>query len=309
MDNKVIIQLVKSVIDTSVGGLVGTKQLDKFITTIIDKSAFLKSIRVERGIATKMELDRLGIAARVIRAKVEDTAATETGVTRGYETLEPKKVILYAALTYDWLQKALGGQVELNPDAATAVEGVVYDLISKQFMNDLVDLGFNGDDSTTPGSFTDIMDGWITKIQAHTDTHKNTYTADDKFTAIFKAMLADLPVNYKADKSKLRFYVTPDIEDGYREELAAKNTALGDLMTVKNEPIYYKGVQIETVWAMPATEIVLTLPENFAIGFGQSMLVERDKNITKQRIDLVVTADVDYNIVVPDAVVKYKKAA
>jgi len=309
MDNKELIAIVKGIIDTNVGGLVTTKQLDKFITTIVDKSGFLKRGRVERNIATTLQLDRLGIDSRVLRKKVEAVApTTPTGVTREYEVLTPSKVILYSQLSYDWLQKALGGTPNLNPDSANAVENLVYDLLAKQFANDLVDLGFNGDTTQTGDDFLKIMHGWLKKFSLNASCHNDTYAGSDVLTDIFDAMYEAMPTEFKIDSSKLKYLVNPKTATAYRRLLGERNTALGDLMMVKNEPLYYNGILIDPIWAMPEDHIVLSFDENFAIGFGQNMLVERDKDIKAQTIDLVVTADIAYNCVIPEAVVYYTKS-
>lgn len=308
MNNEELIKIVKGVIDTNVGGLVSTQQLKQFITTIVDKSAFLKTIRVETDIPVTRDLDTLGIASRVLRKKIENTAPDPTSVTRGVRSLTPHKVILYAQLTYDWLQKAIGGTPDLNPDVANAAEKAVYDLLAIQFGNDLVDLGVNGEDiSADP--FLGIMNGYITKAKADGDAHTETYGADDKLADVFDLALTTMPDNFKVDQAKLKYYVSPSNAQKYKKDLATKNTALGDLMMVKNEPIYYSGIEIVSLFAMPSTEVLLTMPENLAIGFGQKMLIERAKDIKAQHIDLVVSADVDYNYVVSDALVLFTQEA
>ena len=312
MDNKELIALVKGILDTNTGGLVSTQQLSKFITTVIDKSAFLKAVRVETNIAVKLELDRLGLERRILRAKIEATPPDSdeyTAATRSFETLQPTKVMLPAKLTYEWLQKAIGGTPDLNPDTQSQLMSLIYDLIAKQFGNDLVDLVINGDTAKTTDPFLKINDGLLKKLTVNTNAHKSEFAETDGWMDIFGAMLNDMPDDFKINLGDLRFYVSPKNEQMYRSSISKRGTPLGDIMLMKSEPVFYSGVKVEPLWAMPQTAALLTIPENIAIGFGSRMLMERFKDIEAQVIKVMTTCDIDTNIVVPDAAVLYTQKA
>jgi len=303
MNNSERIQLWKEAIDLAVGGLMNGAQLTEFITTLKDKSGFMKKMRIDSGIVKSLDLDRLGIDTEILREKLEDTAIEDlAGVHRGVETLTPVKAMAMVKLTYDWLQKAIGGNVEITPEMKQALEAKVFDLFSKQWANDSLALAFKGD-KQSQSKFYKIIDGINKKAHLHAATHKFPFDANMKYSSIFKGMLDKLPSEFQSDPAALSFIVSPKTRRAYKDELAERNTALGDLMSVKNAPVFCEDILVEPLWVMPEGVILLTLPENLAIGYGQQMLVERDKDIFKQNISIVSSMDIDANFVIPDAIV------
>ncbi len=309
MTNEEIIAVVKGAITTSTGGLVNPQELQSFIELVVKNSTFLTDIRVETGIQKSLELSTLGIASRVLRKGVEGEAPDSTGVTIGKRTLTPAEVILYTEITYSWLRKAIGGTADLNPDGNNAALEQVNNLIAAQFANDLVDLAWNGKKTTTPANaFVNILDGYLTKAAADDGTHKDTFGDTDKVPDILGEMLDLLPNQYRNRTNELRYFVSPKMESAYRKALGSRNTALGDLMMTKNEPVYYNGILVNPVFAVPDTALMLTMSQNLAVGFGQQMLVEREKDIKKRTVDIVMTSEVDVEYAISDAVVIFTHA-
>lgn len=309
MKNEEIIALIKAAYSTSTGGTLSAQQLDKFITTLIDKSEFLKRIRVERNIATSRNLDRLGIESRKTRKKVEGVDPNvEADASHGLEVLTPTKVMLKTTISYDFLQKAIGGDPNFNPEAGNALENLIHELVTKQFGNDIMDGFFNWDTTQTGDDFLKIMNGLVKKITLHADTGKDTYTADNALTDVFADMLDSLPIEFAKDVTKLRFYVNPKLERAYRRSISERNTVLGDTYLVNNTPVHYESVLVDPIWAFPEDKILLTTDENLAIGFGQEMMIERFRDIDAQVIKVNISASVDANIIVPQAVVYRAKA-
>lgn len=306
MTNEEIIQLVKSTIDTSIGGQMSEQQLQSFIETVVKRSTFLSEIRIESGIYKSLKLSTLGMEARAMRKAVEGAAADGVSIAIGERELIPVEVILPVAVTYSFLRKSIGGMPNLNPDATPVVLGQIQNAIANQFANDMVDIAWNGD-HTSADAFLKIMDGYLKLIKADTNTSKDTFGSTDKMIDIFDGMLGDLPVEYQNRVNDLKYYLSPAMERKYRRELSEKNTALGDLMTIKNDKAYFQGVQLEPVFAIPDTEICLTLSQNLAVGFGQEMLVERQKEITRRVVNIVTTSDVGVNYAISKAVVLYTK--
>lgn len=304
MTNAEIIALIKSTFISSIGGTLSTQQLDKFITTLIDKSEFLKRIRLEKGIATTRNLDRLGIESRKTRKKVEGVDPNvDADASYGVTALTPVKLMLKTKVTYDFLQKAIGGSLDMNPEAGNALENLIHDLVTTQFGNDITDGFFNFDTEETGDDFLKTMDGLVKKISANTGVDRDTYASGDALTDVFTDMLDAMPTEHAKDLTKLRFYVNPKLERAYRRAIAERNTALGDLYLIKNEPVYFESVLVDPIWAFPEDKILLSHDANLALGWGQEAMIERDKDIDAQVIKLNISASIDMNVVIPQACV------
>lgn len=305
MTNEEIIELIAKTITASTGGTMNQQQLDEFILTGIKSSLFLSEIRVETGIQKALKLDKLGVNPRMLRPGVEATAPTAgDNIVPTYRELTPKEVIAYESLSYSWLRQALGGMADFNPDIKTKVEEQVQQLLQKQYMADIVDLYFNGDTgSGTP--FLTCIDGFFVKAAADSDVHDDEYSVNSKLYDVFVAMLNALPEQYQQDPADLRFYVSKKTKRRYKTEESLRETLKGDSLRFANIPVYAEDVLVQDVFAIPDDKIILTNPKNLAIGWGTEMLVERDKDIKKRVVDLVMTSTVDTNHVIGDALVVF----
>jgi hypothetical protein len=312
MDNKEIeafvTKVMKGMITTGAGGQVNTQQLAAFIETTIDMSGFLKTISNYTDIVNQLDLDTLGIGTGIIRAGVEGINPEELiGITNSKRSLAPIELLVPVAISYEYLRRAIGTNGgAFNPDSVNAVEEAITRAIAKQFATDLVSLFFNGD-KTSQDNFTKSIDGIIVKAAADNNVKKGNYTDADPLVTVFKKMLVDLPKKYRDDKASLRYYVSPDTELAYREYLAKRNTQLGDSILFKNEPVYYNGILIEPNFAMPDNRMILTKPENFAVGYGSTMSIDRDKDILARKVVIVSSCYNDFNYRLSELMVMYSK--
>lgn len=308
MTNEQIIELILKTITSSTGGNMNQQQLDEFILEGVKSSSFLSEIRVETGIQKSLKLDRLGVNPRMLRPGVEATAPTAgDNVVPAYRELIPAEVVAYESLSYSFLRQALGGAADFNPDVKTKVEMQIQQLLQAQYMADIVDLFFNGD----TGSGTDFLtciDGFLKKAAADGTVHADSYSEASKLYDVFVAMLNALPEQYQQDPADLRFYVSKKNKRRYKTEEALRETLKGDELRFANIPVYCEDVLIRDVFAIPDDKIILTLPKNLAVGWGTEMLIERDKDIKKRVIDLVMTSSVAANYVIGDAVVVFTQS-
>jgi len=308
MTNEQIIELILKTITASTGGNMNQQQLDEFILEGVKSSSFLSEIRVETGIQKSLKLDRLGVNPRMLRPGTEATAPTAgDNVSPGYRELIPVEVIAYESLSYSFLRQALGGAADFNPDVKTRVEMQIQQLLQAQYLADMVDLFFNGDTgSATP--FLTCIDGIFVKTAADSDVHTDSFSESSKLYDVFVAMLNALPEQYQQDPANLRFYVSKKTKRQYKSEESLRETLKGDSLRFANLDVYCEDVLVRDVFAMPDDKILLTLPKNLSIGWGTEMLVERDKDIKKRVVDLVMTSTVDVNHVIGDAVVEFTKS-
>lgn len=305
MTNEEILALISKALTTSAGGLMNAQQLEEFILTGVNSSDFLSEIRVETNIAKTLDLDTLGVTPRMLRKGVEVTSPTAgDAITPAKRQLIPTEVIAYEAISYSWLRQALGGMPDFNPDAKSKAEEQIQRLLQQQYLADIVDLYFNGD-TDSENDFLKCIDGILVRAAADSGVHKDSFTESSSLHEVMNAMLDELPEPYQQDPDKLRFYVSPKTRRKYRKQESARETIKGDAARYSKMPLYCEDVLVKPVFAIPDDKIILTLPLNNVVGWGTQMMVEREKNILKRQVDLVMASDVDANYVISDAVVVF----
>jgi hypothetical protein len=307
MTNDEIINLVKDLTGIATGGLMNAQQLSEFIETTIEMSDFLREVRVESGIATQLDLDTLGINSRVLRGIVEGQRAAGAGVNPAKRSLVPTDMILPMEVGFSYLRKALGGNPSSSSEAGNKVNAAIIRAMQKQLATDSVDLAWNGDKSLVADPFLKLVDGFLVKAAACNTVLKGTFSANDKIKDVLKAMKLKLPSKYKINPADLKFYMNPNTEDQYRDELGEKNTTLGDIMIAKNEPAYYKSILCRPLFAVPENKIMLTIPANLVLGYGQTFSTETQRQVLLQQLDIAMTTSLDANFVIPEAVVLFTK--
>lgn len=121
--------------------------------------------------------------------------------------------------------------------------------------------------------------------------------------AMFEAMLQAMPQKYLTDRGALRFWVSWDIENTYRDQLRARGTALGDQAQTSAQPVAYKGIPIVTAANMPAGQALLSHPDNLVYGIRRDVRIERERLPKLRRTDFVLTVRTDAHFEDVDAVV------
>lgn len=296
--NKEILEeddLISKSISTSTGGQLSAEQLDSFIDTVVEQSEILQDIDVITGIeASEYQMDILGLASRITRKATEGTAPDVTDATIDRRTLNPVEIILAFDITKKFLLRNI---------ARGSADSAINSLFAKQFKNDIVDIIFNGDTDSSD-DFIKILNGYIDRAKADSGTHKDSFSVNDNLIDIFSAMVSSLPDKWM-NEEELIIVASPSMAKKYQRQLAEKNTALGDLMTVGKPEIYYEGIRIKKVASFPSTELLLTPMKNLAVGFGDEMNVGTFYNERKRVKEYTVTGYVDANYKISDAVVAY----
>jgi hypothetical protein len=257
--------------------------------------------RTERDIIKTLNLDVIGVSNRLLRLAVESTApGTVMAGTIARRSLTPVEVILPYDISMKFLQKNIEG---------SNAEATINRMFAKQFGTDSVDLAFNGDtaDVGADKDFLNIIDGYLVKALADGDAHNDNFAAVDPMADVLAAMLKTLPAKWRTDRAGLRYFCSPGNEDKYRDELGVKNTSLGDLMILSNNPVVYKGIQVKPLSCLGDDKIMLTRPDNLAIGYGPDMRVGRFLDERKRLLEYTITTDIDANYVISDQIVLFTK--
>ena len=295
--------LVKA-IETSGGGQLTYEQREAFISEVVASEPFLQEISVVTEIeAEGYEMHTMGLAERIIRKATEGQApGGVTDVSISKRTLKPVEIIL----AFDITKRFLKRNIERG-NADTTING----LFQKQFKNDTLDLAINGD-TNSGDAFVQILDGWLAKAEADVNAHTGgTFGQNYSPMEVMGAMLdADnpdgLPEKWLVEE-ELVFVVSPSFYQKYQDELAEKNSQLGDLMTVKKQELEFRGIKLKKLRKFPSNRVMLTWKENLFYGSGQEMNVEFEYVPRKRIREYTVTGYVDFDYAISDMMVIYKQ--
>jgi len=274
-------------------------QGSEFIRTIVDNTPILKLIRTIDMPAPTYDLDFVGVASRIIRKATEGTAPTVgNNFTFTKKSLNTVEIVLPEDITQTFLED--------NIERAGA-EDTISSMLATQFGNDLADLFINGDtaDAGASKDFLNIDDGLVKLAKVSRGTHKfDTNASQDFKGVVFPGMMAQLPNKWKAQKANLRFLVSPSVADAYIDQLATRQTALGDELIQGGRLPEYKGVKILPVEYMPDDVLILTPLSNLAMGIQRDFTIAREYVPRKRIYEYTITSRVDAcQIVIDDALV------
>lgn len=289
---------------TGKGGRLNPEQAKKFISYMTDETAFLKDIRLEQMTAPEKQLDFLLIGSRLIRKAAEGTPPGESAeINTRRKELRSTKVRLAADITTEF--------GEDNIEGAEAKDKVMREL-AMQFGNDLADLALNGDSASSgqpDSAFLSIGDGFIKQAKASTETHKVDIGASvDYKGTIFPAMLGAMPNKFKRDKANMRIYCSSNVADSYIDQLALRETAMGDSILVNGTLMKFKGYPVHPIEYLPDDVLFFTHRLNFATGVQREMKIYNKFNERKDLTEFTMYMRLDPGKIIWDdaLVVAYK---
>jgi len=285
------------------GGHLNPQQAKKFISYMTDETAFLKDIRLEQMSAPEKQLDFLLIGSRLIRKAAEATPPSELAeIDTRRKELRSTKMRLAADITTEF--------GEDNIEGASAKDKVMREL-AMQFGNDVADLALNGDTAATgtDASFLNIGDGFIKQAKASTEAHKvDIGSSQDYKGVIFPAMLGAMPNKFKRDKSNMRIYCSTNVADAYIDQLALRETAMGDSILVNGTLMKFKGYPVHPIEYIPDDVLFFTHRLNFATGIQREMKIYNEFNKRKDLTEFTMYLRFDPGKIIWDdaLVIAYK---
>lgn len=308
-------EILKAVIDTTTGGQLSPEDAKQFIDTTVDQTPFLKKISVVQMTSNTYNIDTVGVDSRIMQSPGEGVAPTNVqGANIGRRQLVSKEVVLPYDISFTFLEENI-----TKEQADTKLQQI----FTAQFGNDSLDMAVNGNESLdetitdtnadgkddTTGltqkdhNFLRLNNGWIALILADTKTHKITFNGD---TATQKtrlaAVLKALPSKWKGNKDKLCFLMSPNDYEDYQTEVGNTAADAGIQTLVTGKALQYKGISIEPVAFVPDGTVILTLYVNLYIGIGRDIRVGKFANERKRVVEYTITAKLDYNYAVSDAI-------
>ena len=271
-------------------GILRPEQARRFIDYVWDATVLAKDGRRVTMRANTMELEKVNVGERVIRAANQgDATYTNAGATFSKVELTTKKIRL------DWEVSAEA--LEDNVEGA-ALEDHLVRLMTNAFANDIEDLAINGDGST--GNFLSIMEGFVNKTKTNGDAHEYVATVTDWTPEVLQGIINSLPRKYRALKNGLKFYAGTDTfqsivkshgtladniwtEDYRNAYLAGTDQVLGQARTTR-----VLGIPVMEVPYYPEGYVDLTFPSNRIWGFQRDITVNREYVPKKDTIEYTV---------------------
>ena len=283
------------------GGVLLPEQARRFIDYVWDATVLAQDGRRVTMRANTMELDKVNVGERVIRAAAQASPDyTNTGATFTKVELTTKKIRL------DWevATEALEDNIE-----GGALEDHLVRLMTNAFANDIEDLAINGDGVT--GDFLSIMEGFVHKVTSGTEAHEAVVTVADNAwnTNVMQDIMLAMPRKYRALKNNLKFYAGTDAFQGIVKHNGTLADAIAEAFssvpagTERNRQAYLDGtaqtfggarttrvlgIDVQEVPYYPAGYVDLTFPQNRVWGFQRDITVNREYKPKKDTIEYTV---------------------
>lgn len=281
-------------------GALTAEVADTFIDNIVALNPTLRTITTRRMMANQAHLDEILVAARSLRTAVEGTAPTDANAfSFSRRTLTTIEVIWPENITLSFLED--------NIEKRNA-EGTIAAKLATAFGNDLNDLAWNGTSDGT-GSFLACGKGFQQILTD--DAGEQVYTATNDLTAqaVLQGMHKAMPAKYKG-RTDLTFFCSIPFAEHYANEVSVRETAQGDSVLLNGLPaLRYFGRPIVSDSHLSSagasnTMAYFTPAPNFVFGIQRQMSVDSMWQPRTRVIEYTVTARVDFQIAVMDAVVR-----
>ena len=264
--NKDIIEKAAITTSSLTAGLLNPEQSKQFLKQVFDSTPLMDAVRHELRKARTGEIDKIGIARRILRKKTENTDDDyRAGVDTGTVEYATTAVRLPWEISGETLRENIEGE---------NFESVVTDLMSRQVGVDLEDLSINGDEEAAPGDdydFLKINDGWLKQIENGGHVYDATDAGGMSIEMFYKA-LGELPNKY--NNGKLRWIMSPRRAQEWEMYLLNQVITAGGSVP---DSLYESPAKIPALICanMPDDKIVLTDPKNLIVVNTYNMQIRK----------------------------------
>jgi hypothetical protein len=282
-------------------GILRPEQARRFIDYVWDATVLAKDGRRVTMRANTMELEKVNVGERVIRAAAQAVGDyTNAGAQFTKVELTTKKIRLDWEVSAEALEDGIEGG---------ALEDHLVRLMTNAFANDIEDLAINGT-GTGNDAFLSIMEGFVNKAKTG-DAHESVVTvADNAWTPeVMQNIILAMPRKYRALKNNLKFYAGTDAFQGIVKHNGTLADAIAEAFagtpagTPANRQAYLDGtgqtfggarttrvlgIDVQEVPYYPAGYVDLTFPQNRVWGFQRDITVNREYKPKKDTIEYTV---------------------
>lgn len=286
------------------------EQVTQFIELMAAQQVMLGDVRVVTSASAKWQESIISFSDRIARPGIEATRLSDAA---GQERVKPATGIVEISTVL------LRGEVPVSDEVMednVAGQNIVQSLertISDRFGFDIEDLLVNGEVGD-PDPYLNLLDGWLVQAkngktgsgagQAGNPVDGSPYGED--YQEIFRVLLETIPYRFLRNiENEGRFYVPKRLEQKYRDVLASRIGALGDLSLTSKNDLTYQGIKIVGVPSFAivggTSHILLAHSQNLYAGFHRAMKFETWRDPREGATSFVITARVDAEVAVPNA--------
>jgi hypothetical protein len=283
-------------------GILRPEQARRFIDYVWDATILAKDGRRVTMRANTMELEKVNVGERVIRAAAQAVGDyTNAGAQFSKVELTTKKIRLDWEVSAEALEDGIEG---------AALEDHLVRLMTNAFANDIEDLAINGT-GTGSNPFLSIMNGFVNQVKTG-DAHEAVVTvANNEWTTdVMQNIILAMPRKYRALKNNLKFYAGTDAFQGIVKHNGTLADAVAEAFagmtpgsTQANRQNYLDGVgqtfggarttrvlgiDVQEVPYYPEGYVDLTFPQNRVWGFQRDITVNREYKPKKDTIEYTV---------------------
>lgn len=280
-------------------GILNPEQARRFIQQTFEATNLGGLVRHVMRTSKTGEIDKIGIASRIVRKKVENTDDNyRAGVKTSQIEYSTTAVRLPWEITEETLRENIEGQ---------NLEQIITDLMTRQLGIDMEDLYLNGDtetpDTDPDYDFLKINDGWIKQLQngAHVEDRSSKNSGAMSIDVYYDA-LQQIPNKY--NNGRLRWLMSPLRKQEWDRYLLKQLIENGGSVP---ESVYQNPASVPTVEvpSLSNDKIILTDPQNLVVVNTYNMKVrkttEGKEAIMQDKRFYVVHLDYDPIIEEPDA--------
>lgn len=272
--NEQILKAAGITTDDITYGLLNPEQARTFIKQTFEATPLSPLVRHEMRRAKTGEIDKIGIASRILRKKTENIDAQadgsapvldeSTGQITGYRAKPNYSQITYATtavrLPWEITEETLRENIE-----GEGLEATITNLMTTQLGIDLEDIYLNGDTDTETTDddyyFLYINDGWLKQVENDGHVYDASALTGMNLDMFYGALQA-MPNKY--NNGKLRWLMSPHRAQQW--ELFLLNQGLNSGAHFPDS-LYKSPASIPTIQVprMPDDKILLTDPQNLIV--------------------------------------------
>ena len=288
-------------------GKLNPKQANKFIDYVVDATMLANNARVVRFRNETAHIDKIGVGRRVAMPKAEATATTvRRGVTATKIALTPKVIIVPFEISDEFAEINIEGE---------DVKDKIIRMMATQLGNNLEELYILGNTTGYAVLEADILEGG-SAVNYINDSYLaltngwfklaesgNVFDADGENVSagVFSRMLNAMPQKFKKNKRILRYLVSSEHEQLYRELMSTRIGETGEKALNTSSNLTPFGVEMVPVPLLPKNppnveEVVLNGTATVALEYSDVS----DLTVLPQALAAVATAgyvlNIDYEV-------------
>jgi len=283
------------------GGLLLPEQARQFVRLLIDKAVVMPLMTEVSMTSAKVLKEKVQFGSSVLRKGTEAVAlplADRSRPDTSKVELDAQLVKAECRLSFESMED----NIEQN-----RFEQTVQEILADRISLDLENLAFNGD-TTSLDTLLMTLDGFLKQATTNIVPCGSATLS----TTVLKDVLKTMPSAFRMDRRALRNLTADEAVIDYHDDLALRETTLGDEHILSGETRGYGGIPLLGVPVFPVnlggttdeTSLLLTDPANMLFGIHRQIRIETDKDISAGVYIIVMSARVDFKFAHEPAVVK-----